>query len=104
MLVFSSYSSPAGAHRPSQRASHLALSLPCDLMKFMLLYLDRKATSWLLVLKWRQMTQVSFENIEQGCRNNIDFFSLPFNADIMAGSGVWETLFEKCLQGQERTK
>lgn len=32
-------------------ASHLALSLPCDLMKFMSLYLDRKATSWLLVLK-----------------------------------------------------
>lgn len=32
-------------------ASHLALSLPCDLMKFIFLYLDRKATSWLLVLK-----------------------------------------------------
>lgn len=30
--------------------SHLALSLPWDLMKFMSLYLDRKATSWLLVL------------------------------------------------------
>lgn len=38
-------------------ASHLALSLPCDLMKFIFLYLDRKATSWLLVLKRRQKTQ-----------------------------------------------
>lgn len=38
-------------------ASHLALSLPCDLMKFMSLYLDRKATSWLLVLKWKETAQ-----------------------------------------------
>ncbi len=37
-------------------ASHLALSLPWDLMKFMSLYLDRKATSWLLVLKWKKIT------------------------------------------------
>ena len=36
-------------------ASHLALSLPWDLMKFMSLYLDRKATSWLLVLKWKRI-------------------------------------------------
>lgn len=32
-------------------ATHRALSLPWDLMKFMLRYLERKATSWSLVLK-----------------------------------------------------
>lgn len=40
------------------------------------------------------MTQVSFENIEQDCRNNIDFFLL-LNAEIMAGSGVWAGLYLK---------
>lgn len=44
-------------------ASHLALSLPCDLMKFMSLYLDRKATSWLLVLKWKESTQFGLGDI-----------------------------------------
>ncbi len=37
-------------------ASHLALSLPWDLIKFMSLYFDRKATSWLLVLKEKNIT------------------------------------------------
>lgn len=44
-------------------ASHLALSLPCDLMKFMYLYLDRKATSWLLVLKRKNITYFGLGNI-----------------------------------------
>ena len=43
--------------------SHLALSLPWDLMKFMSLYLDRKVTSWLLVLKWKKMTYITHGNI-----------------------------------------
>lgn len=41
-------------HKPSARShvsTHRALSLPWDLMKFISLYLDRKATSWSLVLR-----------------------------------------------------
>lgn len=43
-----------GHHKPSawsHVSTHRALSLPWDLMKFISLYLDRKATSWSLVLR-----------------------------------------------------
>lgn len=81
-------------------ASHLALSLPCDLMKFMSLYFDRKATSWLLVLKRKNITYFRKHTVRGGT------FFLTADAAV----SVWETkaafagCYEKLLKAKCYTK